>query len=279
MRGKRILAWILCLAMMMSLMPTFSFAATGDVVQIEKSDGTFSDKYTSLNAAVQAADNGDTIWLIADDTTQQQVMIDKSLTIELQGFDLTDTSVKVTGAAVVSINDHVGGASINKNHYTGFAKTDGDILVIKRCAATIYVAGGSTLKINGVTGTSKTTGTSIYDCAEYDLEKAVFVDGSTLEINGGTFVAQEGSGRDSLFVYNGNVTINDGYFYRSVSYYDKPDAAYPLVIKKCVIDGGSGNAMWVEKMGRSLEVGEIEAAFLSQSAARSQPCLSTPNIL
>lgn len=73
MRGKRILAWILCLAMMMSLMPTFSFAATGDVVQIEKSDGTFSDKYTSLNAAVQAADNGDTIWLIADDTTQQQV--------------------------------------------------------------------------------------------------------------------------------------------------------------------------------------------------------------
>lgn len=266
MRGKRILAWILCLAMMISLMPTFSFAATGDVVQIEKSDGTFSDKYTSLNAAVQAADNGDTIWLIADDTTQQQVMIDKSLTIELQGFDLTDTSVKVTGAAVVSINDHVGGASINKNHYTGFAKTDGDILVIKRCASTIYVAGGSTLKINGVTGTSKTTGTIIYDCAEYDLEKAVFVDGSTLEINGGTFVAQEGSGRDSLFVYNGNVTINDGYFYRSVSYYDKPDAAYPLVIKKCVIDGGSGNAMWVEKMGRSLEVGEIEAAFLSQSA-------------
>ena len=266
MRGKRILAWILCLAMMMSLMPTFSFAAAGDVVQIEKSDGTFSDKYTSLNAAVQAADNGDTIWLIADDTTQQQVMIDKSLTIELQGFDLTDTSVKVTGAAVVSINDHVGGASINKNHYTGFAKTDGDILVIKRCAATIYVAGGSTLKINGVTGTSKTTGTIIYDCAEYDLEKAVFVDGSTLEINGGTFVAQEGSGCDSLFVYNGNVTINDGYFYRSVSYYDKPDAAYPLVIKKCVIDGGSGNAMWVEKMGRSLEVGEIEAAFLSQSA-------------
>ena len=247
-------------------------------MKIEKSGGTFSSvAYKSLGAAVSAAKTGDKLWLVGNDTTRQQVTIDKSLTIELQGYSLTDTAIKVTGSGVtVSINDRVGGAKINENHYTGF-RWEGDNYTLQRCSATVFVTGGATLNINGVTGTDKNTGTIIYDCAEADLEKAIFVDESTLVIGGGTIVAEEGSGRDSLFIYNGNVTINDGYFYRAISCFTAPSNTYPFIVKKCEINGGnsSSGAMWIERggtiNGKSFssgfqEPGDIGVIFLSQSS-------------
>ena len=264
--------------MLLSLMPAGVFASGTDVVKIEKSGGTFSSvAYKSLGAAVSAAKTGDKLWLVGNDTTSQQVTIDKSLTIELQGYSLTDTAIKVTGSGVtVSINDRVGGAKINENHYTGF-RWEGDNYTLQRCSATVFVTGGATLNINGVTGTDKNTGTIIYDCAEADLEKAIFVDESTLVIGGGTIVAEEGSGRDSLFIYNGNVTINDGYFYRAISCFTAPSNTYPFIVKKCEINGGnsSSGAMWIERggtiNGKSFssgfqEPGDIGVIFLSQSS-------------
>ena len=278
MKKKRILSWILCAAMLLSLMPAGVFASGTDVVKIEKSGGTFSSvAYKSLGAAVSAAETGDKLWLVGDDTTRQQVTIDKSLTIELQGYSLTDTAIKVAGSGVtVSINDRVGGAKINENHYTGF-RWEGDNYTLQRCSATVFVTGGATLNINGVTGTDKNTGTIIYDCAEADLEKAIFVDESTLVIGGGTIVAEEGPGRDSLFIYNGNVTINDGYFYRAISCFTAPSNTYPFIVKKCEINGGdsSSGAMWIERggtiNGKSFssgfqEPGDIGVIFLSQSS-------------
>ena len=264
--------------MLLSLMPAGVFASGTDVVKIEKSGGTFSSvAYKSLGAAVSAAKTGDKLWLVGNDTTRQQVTIDKSLTIELQGYSLTDTVIKVTGSGVtVSINDRVGGAKINENHYTGF-RWEGDISTLRRCSATVFVTGGATLNINGVTGTDKNTGTIIYDSAEADLVKAIFVDESTLVIGGGTFVAEEEPGRDSLFIYNGNVTINDGYFYRAISCFTAPSNTYPFIVKKCEINGGnsSSGAMWIERggtiNGKSFssgfqEPGDIGVIFLSQSS-------------
>lgn len=183
----------------------------------------------------------------------------------------------MTGSGVtVSINDRVGGAKINENHYTGF-RWEGDISTLQRCSATVFVTGGATLNINGVTGTDKNTGTIIYDSAEADLVKAIFVDESTLVIGGGTFVAEEEAGRDSLFIYNGNVTINDGYFYRAISCFTAPSNTYPFIVKKCEINGGdfSSGAMWIERggtiNGKSFssgfqEPGDIGVIFLSQSS-------------
>ena len=278
MKKKRILSWILCAAMLLSLMPAGVFASGTDVVKIEKSDGTFSSAaYESLGDAVSAADDGDTLWLVGNDEARQQVTIDKSLTVELQGYSLTDTAIKVTGSGVtVSINDRVGGAKINENHYTGF-KWEGDISTLSRCSATVFVTGGATLNINGVTGTDKNTGTIIYDSAGADLVKAIFVDESTLVIGGGTFVAEEKPGRDSLFIYNGNVTINDGYFYRAISCFTAPSNTYPFIVRKCEINGGdsSSGAMWIQKSGtingKSFSSGfqdldDIGEIFLSQSS-------------
>ena len=257
---KRIFSILLSLVMVVGLMPTVAWAESGGgstetaVAQIQKSNGTYDEtKYASFSAAVDAATAGDTVWLLADDNTQQQVTISKSLTVELEGHSLKSTSIQVTGATTaVSINDRVGTGSINKNHYTGFkwqTCTGGSNHTLTRCSATVFVAKGATLTINGVTGTSTSTGTIIYDCAAADLEKAIFVDNSTLVINGGNFVAQSGDGRDALFVNSGNININDGYFCRAISFYTAPSDTYPFVVKKCIIDGGSGGAVWIETSG------------------------------
>lgn len=262
MKKKRIWALVLTFAMLISLIPSVVFAAE-EVVQIESNGGTY--KCASLTDAAAAAVSGDTLRLIANDTKKQQVTIDKSLTIELDGHSLTDTSLKVSGSGVnVSLNDSVGGAKINENHYNGFKMENGNN-TLKRCASTVYVTGGATLKINGVTGADENTGTIIYDCAIDDLEKAVLVDGGTLEVNGGTFVAVDDSGSDSLFVYNGNVTVNDGYFYTAISFFSKPTSQYPFVVKKCTIYGG----IWVEELGKFLTLDEIETIILAQSPGSS----------
>lgn len=262
MKKKRILAMLLSMVMLITLMPSVVLAAE-EVVQIESNGGTY--KCASLTEAVAAAVSGDTLRLIANDTKKQQVTIDKSLTIELDGHSLTDTSLKVSGSGVnVLLNDSVGGAKINKNRYKGF-KMENGTATLKRCTATVYVTGGAALKINGVTGTDKNTGTIIYDCATDDLEKAVLVDGSTLEVNGGTFVAVDNPGNNSLFVYNGNVTVNDGYFYTAISFFSMPTSQYPFVVKKCTIYGG----IWVEELGRFLKLDEIETIILAQSPGSS----------
>lgn len=205
-----------------------------------------SNTYASLEAAVAAASDGDTLWLIGDDAAVQQVTIDKSLTIELQGHKLSSTALKVTGSSTtVTINDRVGTGSINGNRAAGFS-TD-----YNRCTATIVVANLATLTINGVTGTSKDNGTIVYDCANKDLEKAIFVQGaSKLIINGGTFVAQQSAGCDALYVYDGTVTINDGYLFMNLSYQTAPSTEKPLTIKKCEIYNPSDSgAIWIQSSG------------------------------
>ena len=231
-----------------------------------------SNTYASLEAAVAAANDGDTLWLIGDDAAVQKVTIDKSLTIELHGHKLSSTALKVTGSSTnVTINDRVGTGSINTDHAAGFS-TDHN-----RCTATIVVGDLATLTINGVTGTSKDNGTIISDCANDDLEKAIFVQGaSKLVINGGTFVAQQSAGCDALYVYDGTVTINAGYFFMNLSYQTAPSTAKPLTIKKCEIYNPSASgAIWIQNSGtingvtfgsgfQSLE--SIKKLFLSTAA-------------
>ena len=273
---KYCLALMLCLGMSLGLMSVSASAEDG-CVRIG------NQTYERLTAAVQDANNGDTLWLTGNDTTEQQVTIDKSLTIELQGHALSSTALKVTGSTTsVTINDRVGTGSINGNHSAGFG-TDHN-----RCTATVVVADGATLTINGVTGMSKDSGTVIHDCANNDLEKALFVqEGSTLVINGGTFVATSGAGYSSLFVYDGTVTINDGYFYANISYNTAPSIDKPLTIKKCEIyNPNESGAVWIQNSGsingvsfgsgfQSLE--SIQKVFLASSTGSKVLDGSTKN--
>lgn len=199
--------------------------------------------YASLSEAINDAEDNAVIWMKSDDVTEQSLEISKSLTIELQGYSLPNTVMKISGSGTsVNLNDRAGISKINENHVRGYQAQEHG-----RCSSTIYITGGASVMINGSTGTSSSNGTIIYESAASDLVKAIFVGSGNLTINGGTFVGTKNSGRDGLFVYSGRVTINDGYFYSNcgLSYYTAPSDENPLVIKKGIFDGG----MWIERSG------------------------------
>ncbi len=138
---KKIMSALLAACLLLGLVVVRA-AAEGNVCVI---GGT---GYSSLAAAVTDASIGDTIWMTADDAAQQQITIEKSLTIELQGFSLSSTALKISGSGTtVALNDRAGTARINTDRYTGFRATEH-----RRCDATIYVTGGASLKIQTVKG-------------------------------------------------------------------------------------------------------------------------------
>lgn len=80
--GKRMLAWLVSLCMILSLLPVsafaddFSEAAIGEV------------NYSTLQEAIEHAEDGDTITLLQDVTTGQSVKIEKELTVDFGGHTL-----------------------------------------------------------------------------------------------------------------------------------------------------------------------------------------------
>ena len=136
---KRIMGVLFAMCLLLGPVVVPAVAEEGNVCVI---GGT---GYSSLAAAVTAASTGDTIWMTADDPAEQQITIEKSLTIELQGFSLPSTALKISGSGTtVALNDRAGTARINADRYTGFRATEH-----RRCDATIYVTGGASLTISG----------------------------------------------------------------------------------------------------------------------------------
>ena len=199
--------------------------------------------YASLSEAIADAQEQAVIWMKSDDATEQKLEINRSLTIELQGYSLPNTVMKISGSGTqVNLNDRAGTSKINENSVAGYTATEHT-----RCSSTIYITDGASVVISGSTGSDSTSGTIIYESRTSDLVKAIFMGSGSLTINGGTFVGKKSSGHDGLFVYSGRVTINDGYFYSNcgLSYYSAPSDENPLVIKKGIFDGG----MWIENSG------------------------------
>lgn len=116
---KRFLAILLVICMIALLAPTV-LAADAD-----SQTGTASDnstawaaevsgaKYTTLKAAIDAAEDGDTVKLLASYEDWKSIQVSNSITIELNGFDIyrtvggvaldiTDGSVMVTGTGKIS---------------------------------------------------------------------------------------------------------------------------------------------------------------------------------
>ena len=60
-----------------------------DVAEVISADGTATNKYETLQAAVAAADAGDTVRMLCDATENASIDIEKGLTIDLAGTTLT----------------------------------------------------------------------------------------------------------------------------------------------------------------------------------------------
>ena len=230
--SSRLLAMLLSLILVIGVLPTMVFA-DGYVAYIGNAG------YTTLEDAVSNAAPGATILLTADDSTEQQIEISENLSIELDGHSLPSTAFKIT-AGTVTIGDRKGTGIINIEHAAGFVATENS-----RCSSSIYVTGTANVTLNNL---------RVEQCAEDDLEKAIFLGGSaSLTINGGNYTGPKDAGVDAIFYYNNNtsssLTINDGHFEANcaLSVNKTPGTGGgTLVIRKATFVG-NGTAFWIEQ--------------------------------
>ena len=181
-------------------------------------------KYETLQAAIDAANNGETVTLLADAT--EDVTIDKNITLDLGGKTLTNTgagkaTVTIAKGATATVQNGsiIGGTSYYNIQNNGIAT------------------------FTGVTATAGNTGSSMIDnwgtltiesgTYEGGLNVVKSEEGSTLTINGGKFTrdwAPKYGVTGTILVY-GTTTIKDGTFI------DKSTSNNARVVVTGVVEG------------------------------------------
>ena len=200
-----------------------------------------SQGYESLQAAIAAAKDGQTVTLLADAT--EDVVISKSITLNLGGKTLTNTNagkatISVTGGTVTVKNGNVVGG----NDYYNIEVTKGS---------------NANLTLTDVTATAGNTGSSMIDnWGTLTITSGTYTGGldtvknessAKLNITGGTFTLTKGNSNGFTgVVFNyGELTISGGEFIQSdksapygqaqVIHTDKSGSAAPST----VITGGT----------------------------------------
>ena len=199
---KKFLAVLLTLLMLLGALAMTTAADGGNVAEV---NGT---QYATLQEAVNAANPGETVTLLAD--TSEDVTINKSITLNLGGNTLTNKSagkatISVTGGTVTVKSGTVQGGT----SYYNIEVTEGS---------------NANLTLEGVTATAGNTGSSMIDnwgtmtitSGTYSggLNVVKSEEGSTLTINGGTFTrsyAPRFGITGTIMVY-GTTTITGGTF-------------------------------------------------------------------
>ena len=244
---SKLLSLLLCLAMLMSMAPvayaTVDGESTGGEKASTETNGGASEQddtttnaakvgeevYTTLATALDKAQDGDTVTLLADVT--EDVTITKSITLDLGDKTLTNTSagkatISVTGGTVTVKNGTVIGG-------TGYY----NIEVTKNSNAD--------LTLENVTATAGNTGSSMIDnwgtltinSGSYTggMNTVKSEEGSTLVINNGTFTCDYGkkwSYTATILVY-GDTTINGGTFIQKTT----NTSSYAKVVMTGIVEG------------------------------------------
>ena len=134
-------------------------------------------KYSTLEAAIEAAGEGDTVKLVADIAADTAIVVTKAVTIDLNGKTIkaNDTDAETDGNGVFWVKQGgvltiVGEGTVDGNGGNGYKMA-------------VWADGGKVV-INGGTYVNLTDGTHL----QYDLIYAK--NGGVVEINGGTFMCQ-----------------------------------------------------------------------------------------
>lgn len=244
---RKFLSVVLCVCMMMTMAP-FAFAAgtgSSDVAQVG------SQKYTSLQDAVNAEGaNGATVTLLNDVTLDSTLVLNKSLTLDLNGHKITNGSslsgylIKIEHPSNVSIVGNKQNSSIvdTRNNATGTITAicvlgeltvNGSYLTISRGANGIAIKVDEQSPNQGKLTVN--SGTISVDTATTTSSQAIQNWGTTI-INGGTFSGDVDSCSYSNIA--GNMTINGGTFNGDVysaqmkyTTYGWPTASAQIAIK------------------------------------------------
>ena len=205
-------------------------AATGMTSQILDKDGNSVKAYASLQAGIDAAQDGETVTLLTDAT--EDVAISKSITLDLGGKTLTNTNA---GKATISVQ---GGTVTVKNGNVVGGTGYYNIEVTKGSNANLTLA--------DVTATAGNTGSSMIDnWGTLTIESGSYSGGldvvkseedSTLNINGGKFeLSYATNGYTGVVFAYGNTTITGGEFIQSLTTTGRWN--HPQVIATGVVEG------------------------------------------
>ena len=185
--------------------------------------------FETLQAALDAAQDGETVTLLADAT--EDVVINKSITLDLGGKTLTNTNA---GKATISVQ---GGTVTVKNGNVVGGTGYYNIEVTKDSNAN--------LTLTDVTATAGNNGSSMIDnwgtltitSGTYTggLNVVKSEEGSTLSITGGTFTLDyaPSSGYTAVILVYGDTTISGGEFVQTAT----PKWGYPQVVMTGVVEG------------------------------------------
>lgn len=187
--------------------------------------------YVTLAAAIAAAEDGDTVKLLAD--SKEDVAISKSITLDLGGKTLTNTDA---GKATISVNNGVTATVKNGSIIGGTSYYN--IEVTKDSNAN--------LTLENVTATAGNTGSSMIDnWGTLTINSGTYTggmnvvkseEGSKLTINGGTFTGTYAKGwsYNGVILSAGTTKITGGEFIQNAT---TPAKSYPSVVLAMKVDG------------------------------------------
>ena len=187
-------------------------------------------KYETLQAAIDAAQDGQTVTLLADAT--EDVVISKSITLDLDGKTLTNTNA---GKATISVQS--GTVTVKNGNVVGGISYY-NIEVTKNSNAN--------LTLTDVTATAGNTGSSMIDnwgtltitSGTYTggLNVVKSEEGSVLNISGGTFTLDYATnGYTGVIFAYGDTTISGGEFIQNLTTTGRWN--HPTVILTGVVEG------------------------------------------
>ena len=188
-----------------------------------------SQGYFSLQEAIGAAQDGETVTLLADAT--EDVVISKSITLDLGGKTLTNTNSR---KATISVQN--GTVTVKNGNVMG--GTDYYNIEVTKDS-------NANLTLTDVTATAGNTGSSMIDnwgtltitSGTYTggLNVVKSEEGSKLTITGGTFTLDyaPSSGFTAVILVYGDTTISGGEFVQTA----KPKWGYPQVVMTGVVEG------------------------------------------
>ena len=188
-------------------------------------------KYETLKDAINAAQAGETVTLLAD--TTEDVTISKDITLDLGGKTLTNTNA---GKATISVTG--GKVTVKGGSVMGGTKYY-NIEVTKDSNANLTLMDVTATAGNTDSSMIDNWGTLTIESGTYEggLNVVKSEEGSTLTINGGKFTlnyAPSSGAANGVILSAGTTTINDGEFIQSVT---APKWRYPQVVLVMQVTG------------------------------------------
>lgn len=97
---RKLLSILLCLVMALSLLPTAALAEGEKVARVGD-----TAEYTTLADAIEAAQGGETVTLLADITGQTEIPAGKNIVLDLNGKTMTHTGTTLYNSGTLTVRD------------------------------------------------------------------------------------------------------------------------------------------------------------------------------